>query len=369
MSLYYRSQSVVTSVILTVMHPLLYAWGMLKRLSLLSFLMGILTLSLWFYLRGVNNKSESVENNPPPAQPVAHKSAEELLKEGSIFYMKPVINVLLIGLDTSQGRRSRGQLGSNTDVLILASVNTKTNRVLLTSVPRDLWVNGNKINALLSVYGWETLKDAFEKISGATVDGYIKLDFDGLKWMVDSFGGVPVNVETDFTDSEFPNNADSGAQTVTFNKGYELLDSERALIFARSRHGNNGEGSDLMRAKRQHLILQGMVQAVKQPNSLFWPMDLPKFFDAVTTHMETSLKLADVYYLWDFYKDRDLYQIESFVIGSDYLYYPGMYPESEYHAWVFLPINNDFSKLQSDIKAKLEGTFIPVNSAPMESSN
>ena len=54
-----------------------------------------------------------------------------------------IINILLIGNDTSEGRIQRGQLGFNTDSMILVSINPITNKVLLTSVPRDLWVNVN----------------------------------------------------------------------------------------------------------------------------------------------------------------------------------------------------------------------------------
>jgi len=91
-------------------------------------------------------------------------------------------------------------------------------------------------------------------------------------------------------------------------------------------------------------------------------MDVPKFFQAVTTKIQTSLTLSDVYYLWDFYKDRDKYKVDSFVVGSDYLYYPGMYPDSPYRAWVFVPIGDSFEKLHTDITAKLNGTFQTQNS-------
>jgi LCP family protein required for cell wall assembly len=276
--------------------------------------------------------------------------------------------VLLIGTDTSLGRRGRGQVGFNTDVMVLVSINPENNRVLLTSVPRDLWVNDNKINALYILYGWDTLKNAFEKITGQVIDGYIIVDFDGFKWIVDAFGGVPVDIMTSFSDYEFPDTQDLGTVTASFTQGQEKMAGERALTYARSRKGNNGEGSDLMRAKRQHLILKGMISAISQPESLFHPMDVPKFYDAVINHMETSLTLDDVYYLWDLYKDHDKYQIESFVVGDEYLYYPGMYPDSPYRAWVFVPIGDSFLKLQNDIKAKLDGTFISGSSPAEEAA-
>lgn len=284
------------------------------------------------------------------------KSVAEAPKPLSIFAGKTLFNVLLIGTD----RRSKTEGVTNTDVLILVSVNTKTNRVLLTSVPRDLWMEGNKINALYAVNGWETLKKAYEDVTGQKIDGYIMCDFQDFKWLVDSFGGVPVGVETTFTDNQFPNDTDTAVTTVNFKQGVEEMTGSRALTFARSRKGDNGEGSDLMRAHRQHLILKGMIQAISQPNSQFWPMDIKKFYGTVTAvgKMTTTLSLDDALLLWDFYKDREKYQLESFVIGDKYIYFPGLYPQSEYHAWVFIPRESTFAQLHKDIVTKLEGTYV-----------
>jgi hypothetical protein len=85
--------------------------------------------------------------------------------------------------------------------------------------------------------------------------------------------------------------------------------------------------------------------------------------------MPTTLTLEDVKYLWDFYKDRDKYTSESFVIGGDYIYHPGMYPDSEYHAWVFIPREGSFEQLHKDIEAKLEGTFVEAVEEPTETES
>lgn len=322
----------------------------------------IIALVTGIYIFIINSKEFQTVVSPFNAD--VHEDDKEDNKLKSLFAKKSeifgdTINILLVGIDTSEGRRSRGQTGFNTDTMILLSVNTKTNKVLFTSVPRDLWINGNKINALYTVYGEETLVDAFEKVTGQPVDGIIRVDFDQFEWIVDSFGGVPVNIQTTFTDVSFPNMTDSGATTVSFTQGEEIMDGWRALTFARSRKGNNGEGSDLMRAKRQHLILQGLVDAVSQNSSKFWPMNLDKFYEALTNEgVYTTLELEDCYYLWDFYKDRDLYEVESFVVDGEYVYHPGMYPESEYKAWVFIAREPGFANLHKDIQDKLDKTFI-----------
>jgi LCP family protein required for cell wall assembly len=328
---------------------------MVKKLIVILVLIGVIGVSLYIYVDSQSLREDVFEANYNLK--VLKKDSNQELKEKSVFYGKDRLNVLLIGRDTSDVRRANGQGGFNTDVMILVSMDTVSNRVLFTSVPRDLWINGNKINALNILFGEDVLIDAFEKITGQDVDGTISIDFDGFIWLVDAFGGVPVDIQRTFSDFTFPVFDDSGITTVSFTEGTEKMGGMRALDFARSRKGNNGEGSDLMRAKRQHLILQGMANAIEQPESVLSFDDIPGLYELLTQHMETTLTIEDVYYLWDFYKDKDLYAVESFVIDGEYVYHPGMYPASPYTAWVFVPRDGDFSRLHNDIDAKLSGTF------------
>lgn len=319
-------------------------------------------------------KSKEFQTIISPYKTIEESKKTEDKNMESVFEEKrklfgDVINILLIGTDTSTARREKGQRGFNTDSMILVSINIKTNRVLLTSVPRDLWINDNKINALYTVFGEETLVDAYQKITGQKVDGVIRVDFDQFRWIVDSMGGVPISVENTFTDTTFPNRSDTDVETVSFTKGPEIMDGWRALTFARSRHGDNGEGSDLMRAKRQHLILKGFVNGISQEKSIFWPMDVEKFYNQIKTEeIYTTLALEDVYYLWDFYKDRDKYQIESLIVDGRYVYHPGMYPQSEFTAWVFIPKEPGFENLHKDITDMLNGTYVDPNAVPATTS-
>jgi len=259
-----------------------------------------------------------------------------------------IINILLIGNDIGKERRTNGQTGYNTDVLILLSVNPKENRAVLTSFPRDIWQNGGRINAILAGQGMESLLDAISKISGQKVTKYISIDFDGIRWLVDAFGGVPVNIKTTFTDTHFPNMTDSGIQSVTFNQGTETMSGERALTFARSRKGNNGEGSDLMRAKRQHQILIGMTKAVENKNSEFFPFDIKEFYNKVILHTQTSISLEDAIYLFSFYKNLQKYNLQSLVLDDRYIYHPeNAIPYGG--AWVFVAKDSNYQTLHTDL--------------------
>jgi LCP family protein required for cell wall assembly len=264
------------------------------------------------------------------------------------------INIMLLGID----RRSRNELSYRTDIMILLSVNPETNRVTLASIPRDLWYQGQKINGLYINEGWPTFQVAIEEITGQKPERFILTDFKDFSWIVDAMGGVPVEVERTFTDTSFPVDETKEYQTVSFAAGPEVLTGERALIYARSRKGNNGEGSDWARMRRQHNILKGMLEAVQQPGSLFKPMVVEEAFKTVTTgRMDTNLQIADAKYLWDFYKDKDDYIINSLFLDYDYLYSP---PLEQYGgAWTVVPTDGDYSTFKTDLYNKLYAIEVP----------
>ena len=285
-----------------------------------------------------------IGSTPTPESP---KFSTTLPTDGSVF------NVLLMGSD----RRSKSEGVSRTDIMILVSINPKSKKVVLTSVPRDLWVNGGRVNAVYVQSGWDGMKSAFENITGQQIDRFIFTDFEDFSWVVDAMDGVEVAVDTTFTDTEFPNDVTKTYRTVTFAQGPEKLTGERALIFARSRHGNNGEGSDWMRMRRQHKILKGMLNSVLSPKSIFNPMVVEQAFKTVTEgRMDTNLTLGDAAFLWDFYKDKDAYEIESLFMDSDYVYNPPM--EDYGGAWVLVP-RNGYSAFHEVVKSKLYPTPTP----------
>jgi len=263
------------------------------------------------------------------------------------------INILLLGID----RRSKLEYGYRTDIMITISINPITNNVVMTSIPRDLWYNGSKINGLFINSGWEIMKIAVGEVTGLEPERYILTDFEDFSWIVDALGGVPVQVENTFTDSSYPVDETKEYQTVSFTAGPEQLTGERALIYARSRKGTNGEGSDWARMRRQHKILSGIVEAVLQPRSIFNPMVVESAFKTVTQgRMDTNLKLGDATYLWDFYQDKDLYTIHSLFLDYEYLYSP---PPEEYGgAWTIVPRDGTYKTFQSVVQNRLQGITV-----------
>lgn len=311
----------------------------IKYFIIFLVLVAISSVSYLFFFR-----TENQPDNRTFVEKITDKEPEIL----SELQKDKVINILLVGKDIGFERKNKGQMGFNSDTIILLSLNPAENRAVLTSFPRDIWQNNAKINSILVTQGMDSLLDAMSKISGQKITKYITIDFDGIRWLVDAFGGVPVEVKTSFTDNTFPNNTDSGIMTVNFKEGVEVMNGERALTFARSRKGNNGEGSDLMRAKRQHQILKGMTKAVENKNSQFFPFDIREFYSEVILHTQTNISLEDAVYLFSFYKNIQNYDIQSLVLDDRYIYHPGI--SATYGgSWVFIAKDSNFKRLHEDL--------------------
>jgi len=322
-----------------------------KNKTILLTLLGLIIAGLFYYFIKSPNNGPSQDNFVTKVFPPTYNSE---LKDDEI------INILLVGKDIGKERKANGQVGFNTDILILLSLNPKEKRASLTSFPRDIWQNGGRINAILVNKGMDSLLQAVSTISGQKVTKYITIDFDGIRWLVDAFGGVPVEIQTTFTDSHFPNIYDTGITTVSFSKGNEIMNGARALTFARSRKGDNGEGSDLMRAKRQHQILKGMVKSVENDKSIFFPFDIKEFYNEVILHTETNVSLDDAIYLFSFYKNITEYNIKSIVLDDRYL----LHPENAAPfggAWVFVAKDSNYAKLHSDLNDFLMQGVDPDN--------
>jgi polyisoprenyl-teichoic acid--peptidoglycan teichoic acid transferase len=183
------------------------------------------------------------------------------------------VNILLLGMG---GPGHEGPL--LTDTMIVASINVKTNEVALVSIPRDFMVRleGKGFSKINAAYAYAEGGDegaggpaaiaVAEQVTGLDIPYFASVDFKGFVKAVDTVGGLDVTVERTFTDAEYPNYNNGYIPPITFNKGQHHFGGEDALIFARSRHGNNGEGSDFARSERQKKIMLAFKDEINQLN-------------------------------------------------------------------------------------------------------
>ena len=206
-------------------------------------------------------------------------------------------NILLVGVDSRQGDDI-----SNTDTIMVVSYNYETNNLLLISIPRDFHVEVDKQAKLFqrinSVYareerkkkdggGFEGLKRSITEVTGLEIQYHALVDFKAFEEIIDSLDGVNVNVENSFTDYRYP----SGLQykTVSFQAGPQVMNGQKALEYARSRHSmQNNEGSDYARARRQQKVIMAIQNKIAQSDALKDPKILMDMFSSIVNNIKIS---------------------------------------------------------------------------------
>jgi len=239
-------------------------------------------------------------------------------------------NILILGTD----QRSFGdQAGSVlTDTILLISIGKSTKDAVIISLPRDLWVESSqggryKINELYGSYrgkdgtGSAEVLKAVQDVLGVPVHYYGVVNFAMFEEIINTLGGIDVNVETSFEDYEYPiegKEIDSCGRSeqdakdmeskgysyvaifpcryvhLTFIKGLTKMDGETALKYSRSRHGDNGEGTDFARAKRQQNIILAVKQKVLSAQTLLDFSKIKSLYALYSKNVDTNLDLSSL---------------------------------------------------------------------------
>ena len=161
-----------------------------------------------------------------------------------------IFNVYISGIDTTGSINNVARSDAN----ILATVNTKTHEVLLTSIPRDYYVtlHSKKAKDKLThsgIYGVSETVTTVEDLLDIDINYYVRVNFTTLIKLVDTLGGVSVYSDYNFTTAGY-----------TFSKGYNRLNGKEALAFSRERYSfANG---DNQRVKNQQQVIEAIINKV-----------------------------------------------------------------------------------------------------------
>jgi polyisoprenyl-teichoic acid--peptidoglycan teichoic acid transferase len=264
------------------------------------------------------------------------------------------INILLLGMGGA------GHDGPYlTDTVMVASFKPSTKELAMVSIPRDLlveipgygWWKINNANA----YGENSnpnnggllAKEVVQNIFDIPVHYYIRVDFSGFEQMIDTLDGIKIDVETGFTDYQFPTN-DYKYQVVSFESGMQTMDGETALDFVRSRHGNNGEGSDFARSQRQQKVIEAVKKRVLSKSFWLSPRKINKLSKDLADHVRTDFQPWEIIQLARMADKIDTSNIETRVLDDSPDGY--LYPSLVNEAYVLQPWGDDFSQIQLMVK-------------------
>ena len=162
---------------------------------------------------------------------------------------------------------------------------------------------------------------------GIGINYFVGVDFNAFKQAVDAVGGINVDVPAAFTDHQYPaGECDLGNcayETVHFNAGMQHMNGATALIYARSRHGNNGQGSDFARSRRQQQIIVGLKAQIESIGGFG---KLPDVINALGSNVLTDLTIGDAESLYGLVNGVNPASIEHISIDDTNFLYDCGYP-------------------------------------------
>lgn len=205
-------------------------------------------------------------------------------------------NIALFGLD-SRGGELEGAVQS--DCIMIASINNKTNEIKLVSVYRDtlLKVTEEKYGKANSAYNRGGPTEAIALLNrnlDMDIEKYISVNFNALADIVDALGGI----EIDMTDEEvyWTNGYCTETSQVVGRKTTELsgagvhkLDGIQAVSYARIRYT---EGMDFKRTQRQRIVLEKIAEKAQKANVVTLNNIVNKVMPQISTNLTTSNMLG-----------------------------------------------------------------------------
>ncbi len=202
---------------------------------------------------------------------------------------KQVINILLIGEESMKDDRGRS------DSMMVATINRKQKTLKLTSFMRDIYVTipgylDNKLNAAFHNGGGPLLADTIEQNFGISIDGYVRVDFDGFENVIDQLGGVELTLSE--SEAQYLNTtnyiSDPAQRNVVVGK--QTLTGNQALGYSRVRYRKTSDGQkdDFGRTSRQRTVLTAIFNKYKSKNLVELIGIANDVLPLVTTNMKKS---------------------------------------------------------------------------------
>ena len=237
-----------------------------KRSYRRAVLLGIVLLVLCFSITGIYAMTHSK------------------LKRGAAVGDDNIIRIMLLGVDQRKDDVGRS------DTLMVAAVDTTSEKTALLSIPRDTCteIDGNgydKINHAYAFGGHELSQKSVEHLLGVPMDHYIIIDIQAFKRIIDMIGGVDIDVEKRMH-YEDPWD-DDGGLVIDLSPGEQHMDGEKAIQYVRYR---DGEG-DIGRIGRQQKFMKAVLAKVISPEIL---PRLPKLIDEMKCAVVTDMTVSEL---------------------------------------------------------------------------
>lgn len=203
-----------------------------------------------------------------------------------------VVNILLLGVEAI----GYGQSGGHTDSIMIATMNTNTGALKLTSLLRDSWVTipdygDQRINVAYAKGGVKAMYETIAYNYDLQLDGYALVGFETFEQVIDTLGGVEIELTAEEANYLNKTNYISKKANRKMVAGKQLMNGNQALGYCRVRKIPTLDGSnyDMGRTSRHRRVMNAVFEKVKKSSI----PDLVSVMNNVLPLVETDIRKSN----------------------------------------------------------------------------
>ena len=254
-----------------------------KMLIILSFvLLFVISVAggMFAYSYGLLDKMEQVELDKDDLSLNTYVSNDK------------IVNIALFGVDGMNGE------GGRSDSILILTIDKVSNKLKVSSIMRDAYVyipgHGNDKITHAYAYGGpqlavKTLNENFD----LDIQEFATVNFESFPEIIDALGGIDIEITQEEIDTSI--NINSHIQHLNVlngtnspyitTPGFQHLDGTQALAYARIRYT---EGGDAARTQRQQIVLNALIEKLKETPATQYTTLLNKFLPLVKTSLKSN---------------------------------------------------------------------------------
>lgn len=252
-----------------------------------------------------------------------------------------------------------------TDTMMQVVFDNNSKKASVISIPRDIWIPEirAKLNTAYHYGGYKMADDSVTSVTSIPVKYNVLINFTVFKELIDSIGGIEVNVENSFVDEKYPiagleNDSCNGDKTfscryekLVINQGRQTMDGELALKFVRSRNSKGDEGTDIAREKRQQKVINAIKERVLSSKVLLNPKAIEKLYKVTLSNVKSDMDRESLLILSKFVLESN-FNVNYMGIPEDMLTVSQNNVKYD-KQYVFLPKSGSWKTLQEWILNKI----------------
>lgn len=237
---------------------------------------------------GDNEQSKNYNDNLKIIGEIKVESTEETTKASDSKLTEESFVLYVSGIDTRSGLMLDRSLS---DVNIVITVNPKTKNILMSTIPRDYYVQlhgttglPDKLTHAGSLGGVQLSMSTIGDLLNVNFDRYIRVNFNFVINLVDAIGGITVYSDVDYDITAHTD------KSCTFHPGNNNVDGKCALAFARERYAYSD--GDRHRGRNQEQVIEKIFAKVTSSSTLI--SKYSSILNALSGSFDTNISTEDI---------------------------------------------------------------------------